>query len=294
MATPVCQLRVIARQIAVSEGVFKRNAVFWADEKNARHYLDQRLVEVVGKDFQAGPSETKPVELFEKKSPLQRKEGWPLNRFSLVERVWSGMTVVCCATGPSITDEQVQRCRAKVDREGRPVRIIVVNDAYRLIPWADINYFADGKWWEWHKDREEFKAFEGARCSVFTTGNMVIDPEVHILRNAEREGLSLDREEICTGSSSGYQAINIAVLAGAERVVLLGYDNKRSEVSGKPHFFGQHPDRTELNYDVVKEQLKRLADAVSKAGVRVTNASLATALTCFERGALESILPDPA
>ena len=35
-------------------------------------------------------------------------------------------------------------------------RVIAVNDAWRLAPWADILYACDGRWWRHHKGVPEF------------------------------------------------------------------------------------------------------------------------------------------
>ena len=104
--------------------------------------------------------------------------------------------------------------------------MIVVNDAYLLAPWADILYFADWRWWRdfGHRKRAEFKAFQGQKCTIENSGAMVDDPEIFMLHNSGHEGLSEKPNCLHTGSNGGYQAVNIATLAGAKRVVLLGYD----------------------------------------------------------------------
>ena len=38
---------------------------------------------------------------------FRRSPNWPSDRLSQVERVWEGRTVVCIATGPSLTPEQI-------------------------------------------------------------------------------------------------------------------------------------------------------------------------------------------
>jgi hypothetical protein len=55
--------------------------------------------------------------------------------------------VVCIASGPSLTAEDVERVRAA----GHPV--IVTNTTFRLAPWADVLFGMDSKWWkEYHKE----------------------------------------------------------------------------------------------------------------------------------------------
>jgi hypothetical protein len=147
----------------------------------------------------------------------------------------------------------------------------------------------------WHKDRPEFQAFAGEKCSIQSTGMMVDDGAVHILRNknfpSNGTGLSLDSEYLVTGSHGGWQALNVAVLAGAKTVLLLGYD-AREPADGKPgHFFGEHPTPTPIAaYAEYRKAFKAGAAAVKAAGVRVINCSPGSAIDTFERMELQEAL----
>lgn len=157
-----------------------------------------------------------------------------------------------------------------------------MNDAYLKAPLADVLYFADMKWWNWHREKDEFKAFKGEKATVFTTGHLVDDPEIAMLRNAGTEGMSVDPFEICTGSNSGHQAINIAALAGASRIVLVGYDAKPGP-KGEAHFFGDHPDKTQAPYQNMIRELKRAKSTLEKMGVQILNATPGSAIDIFPR-----------
>lgn len=202
---------------------------------------------------------------------LSRKEGELLSR---VERLWEGETVVCAATGPSLSAEQIEIVRAA------GVRLIAVNDAYLRAPFADVCYFADVKWHGWHAKRPEFAAFAGQKCSIF----IGVDPKlpgVHLLKQAEYTGLSTTPTEIVTGSNSGYQAVNIAALSGAKRIVLIGYD--AAPRNGADHFFGAHPDKSHPPYDVVRARFRDLVEPLKKIGVTVLNATPGSQISAFER-----------
>lgn len=219
---------------------------------------------------------------------LRRHQGWPAERLSTVERGWEGRTVVCIATGPSLTPEQIVQVRAA----GVPT--IVVNDAYQMAPFADLAYFADLKWWNWHKAKPEWKAFAGERCSIFVGGNVATaapsDPQVHLLRSASEPGLSTKPGEICTGSNSGYQAINIATLAGAKRIVLVGYDCQARD--GRHHYFGDHPDKSFAPYEAIRARFGDLVVPTSKLGVEILNATPGSRIGCFPMVTLaESLEP---
>jgi hypothetical protein len=214
------------------------------------------------------------------KAVVRRADGWPLDQFAVIERAWVGETVVCIGGGPSLTQAQVDACRG--------FHVIAVNDAYRLAPWADICYFADGQWFEWHKDRPEFRDFPGIKVSI--SGNerhKITDDAVLILNNygGEEHGVLSQRANgIATGQNGGYQAINIAYLAGAARVLLLGYDMRGT------HWFGEHPRKTvHSHYATFIGRFARLAKKVPR-GFEIINCTPGSALTCFPRMDLEQAL----
>lgn len=187
-----------------------------------------------------------------------------------------------------------------VRRSRQDVRVIAINDAYRLAPFADLCYFADAQWWRWHKDKPEFEAFAGAKVTIEPTGLEIDDARVFMLRNAhhgktdQAHGLSTDPAVLADGRNSGYQAINLAALAGAARIVLLGYDSKPGP-DGKAHWFGQHPIPThEATIRGFKTHYKQLVAPLKALGVEVVNCSPGSAITCFPKESLESVFPDPA
>jgi hypothetical protein len=92
------------------------------------------------------------------------------------------------------------------------------------------------------------------------------------------------------GMNSGYQAINLAYLMGATHIVLLGYDMQPT--GGKQHWFGEHPDelRTGPLQSMFAPKFVRLALDLEAAGIRVTNCTRETALTCFKRASLQETL----
>ena len=67
-----------------------------------------------------------------------------------------GRPCVVVASGPSLTAEDVDYCRERA-------AVIVVNDNYKLAPWADVLYAADPEWWDLHQGAP---SFQGDRKSV--------------------------------------------------------------------------------------------------------------------------------
>jgi hypothetical protein len=97
------------------------------------------------------------------------------------------------------------------------------------------------------------------------------------------------------GGNSGYQAINLAYLWGAQTIILLGLDCSKAP-DGKDHWFGQHgPGLTQQQpYDIWQARFPQLAQDLKEEGVRVINCSRQTALTCFERMTLEKAIDEYA
>lgn len=211
-------------------------------------------------------------------------------QLSAVTRAWEGETVVCIASGPSLTAEQVELARGRA-------KVIVVNDNYLIAPWADLLYFADLKWYDWHLQglpkswpwasfsaeqvRASFAGFAGAKVSIGDISSKMSN-SVFVLKNYGVEGLSEDPSGLRTGMNSGYQAVNIAVLAGAKRVLLLGYDMKFS--GNRSHSHNGHPVQMPaeayLKYGL---RFSSMLPQLNKLGVEVINCSPDSSIGCFKR-----------
>lgn len=240
----------------------------------------------------------------------------------MIEAGW-GVTV-CVASGPSLTVEQCELAR-EARRRGR-CRIIVCNDNWRRIPDADLLYAGDGGWWEARpgakrpdkRKPDEYpqivgqprdfmrgeRNIEALRASF--TGEMWTQDHqasqkhglhyVHLVRGNHL--LPLGDERITDGSNGGFQQMQLARLRGASRLVLIGYDMKRGPKSeahpkGKAHWFGNHvhplsfadPSSFITNFNMV-------ATHYAAEGIRVLNATIDSALECFERMPLEQALQE--
>jgi hypothetical protein len=184
---------------------------------------------------------------------------------------WKGRTVVCIASGPSLTAEDCEAVR----RSGHPV--IVVNTTFKLCPWADVLFGYDAKWWaEYHEEVK--RVFKGRLISyaqsvrhlgVETTWNA---PWFHNFSN------------------SGASAIGLAVAGGASKVLLLGYDCQKT--GGKVHWHGDHPAPLGNAKSMSRwpAHFQNVAIYANQQKVAVVNVSRETALKCFERQTLEQAL----
>lgn len=205
-----------------------------------------------------------------------------------VPRDWVGQTAVVMATGPSLTPADVDACRG--------LRVIAVNDAYRLAPWADALYASDVSWWLVHRGVPDFAGVKWSvqhnqwkpdRCARFA--------DVRRLAHAGERGLSTDPAAICTGRNSGYAALNLAVLYGATRIILLGFDMGHDK-GGQTHFFGNHPGSlsNKSPYHSFLPFFKTAAAQCRALGVVVVNSSRRSSLDCFPKVRLEDALAQVA
>lgn len=225
----------------------------------------------------------------------------PGSRFSRVLRAWEGMTVAVLAGGPSLTRDAFQRVREA--READRLRVIAINDSYLLAPWADVHYAADAKWHRWHTQgiekpllglraedvRVRWAAFMGQRCTIETTVSAVPD-SVHVLRCIHGFGLSNDPERLVTGKHGGFQCVNIPILAGAKKLLLLGFD-ARNGADGQKHWHGDHPVSSgDGIYAEMRRAFSAAEKAIAETGVEVLNCSPTSAIDSFPKVRVEEAL----
>jgi hypothetical protein len=142
-------------------------------------------------------------------------------------------------------------------------------------------YACDGEWWDVY-----YNEVKDLGCELWTQ-DIQAARKYGLKLVIAKQGKGLGRDGIIHwGANSGYQAINLAYLWGASRIILLGYDCKNS--NGKAHWFGQHP--SSLNQyqplHIWAENFGQLARDLKDEGLEVLNCSPDTALECFERESL--------
>lgn len=208
---------------------------------------------------------------------------------------WRGATVVCIASGPSLTRED---CALVGDWHVAPAwpgfvgpdrRVIAVNLSHRLAPYADVVYGMDRGFWNEHAAEAREHGAE-----LWTTNREAA--HAHGLRHIAGHpigGISPRPGYIATGGNSGYQAVALAIYFGAARVVLLGYDMRN--VGRRTHWHGNHvrlgnpADKRFREWLAHFETLKRQLPA----GVSVINATPDSALRTFPMMSLRDALLTP-
>lgn len=216
-----------------------------------------------------------------------------------VPQTWQGETCAILAGGPSLRGFD-----PKPLFDAR-VKIITINDSWRIAPRGSVNYFCDGSWWTYQMARnpralppwQELSFHDQIYKGFWVTGGVGFHehPQVHSLRLTGQLGLESDRGGMKHGSNSGYQAIHLAYHYGATRILLLGYDMKvegnrthwHDEQRQAPAGFAATIERAFLvTFPYLKEPLER-------AGVTVINCTPGSALKVWKYAPLEEALKQP-
>lgn len=195
-------------------------------------------------------------------------------------RQWAGQTVVCMASGPSMTAEDAEYCRDKA-------RVITVNSTWRLAPWADVHYSSDHDWWA-----AELPLMRQQCQGEFWSGypQRIAEDVRQCPFEKKARGVSSTPGRLVWGGNSGYCAMGLAHQFGAARIIMLGYDMQDPE--GRGHWHGQHPEaiRKAFNWPMWHERFAEMAQDFKVLGVEVVNCTRLTALRCFKRADLREVL----
>lgn len=190
---------------------------------------------------------------------------------------WDGETVVIFGGGNSLTDEQITKVK------NSDFRFIAINDTYSRVDFADVLYACDYKWWDRYFEQIIFNG-------ELWTQDLRAKREFGLSWVLGRNKSGLGSDCVHFGYNSGYQAINLAYLWGATRIILLGFDCK--DINGKSHWFGQHPNELnqKQNYAIWINSFAELAKDLVAQNVEVINCSMDSALECFKKVPIEKII----
>jgi len=132
--------------------------------------------------------------------------------------LWEGVPVVIIGGGPSILTQDLTAIHK--------FRVIGTNDAYRLGDWIDVCFFGDFGWYMCTKredglsHREALRSFGGLKITC--AHQYIEDPGILYLDRKAR-GI---RQSPFIGwfKSTGAAAVNLAVILGASKIILVGFD----------------------------------------------------------------------
>lgn len=181
-------------------------------------------------------------------------------------KLFNGDTVAVIASGPSLTDEDVEAVRG--------LKKIAVNTTWKKVRDCDVLFAGDHKWW-------------------MTNGKEVDIParRVSLSYNSERQyGAKRFRSNAAKrgGYNSGCVAIEYAIRNGAGKIILLGFD---CSVRNGTHWHGDHkksPNPNDAKCHLWRKQFAELRRIYPDADV--VNCSRYTELKTFPILSLEEVL----
>lgn len=204
-----------------------------------------------------------------------------------IPEVWPGETVFVVGGGPSVAFQRPHRLKGR--------KVIVINSSYETCPFADYLFFGDNRWHVEHKDRPEFKAFV-ARANVVTVSHPSGAPYLKKLRrivpDSPANGLTTTRRGLSSQKTSFQGAINLAAMLGAQRIVLLGLDGRRS-FQGVSHHHTPHKWPTkpgDVTWLRQRNQLSFIVQPLKDRGIRVFNTCAYSTFPFWPYAPLESFL----
>lgn len=140
--------------------------------------------------------------------------------------------------------------------------VVAISDAYQLAPWADALVSQDLAWWRAHPDAFDFK---GRKFS-----------------STQHPGL--EQFPSNTGCNSGLLACQVAVMLGAKKILLCGFDMNGS------HYFGPHPaplkNTSHNRFQVFQDQFSRF----KPRGVEILNCTPRSHLRAYPKADLSASL----
>lgn len=194
-------------------------------------------------------------------------------------------TFACVGNGGSLSKDDA----ALLDRDD--VTVIAINDAYKFTPWAAYLYAADFRWWAANYDEVILSKFTGklltidpSAAATFSGLKLLDCEDLH----APMKGISDNKQVLRHGYSGGFQALQLARMLGAKRVLLLGYDyGATGQSHGAPTKFAD----SWSDHALMREAFSlEVATKLKHEGMEIINCTRATAIGVFKHARLEEAL----
>ena len=170
-----------------------------------------------------------------------------------VAGIWEGETVAILGAGPDMTKELAETARG--------YKTIAVNRAVKFAPWADMFVALDPHHPFWDSAKE-FKGIKicGIECNY----------------DAYYIGMMYEKVEIKPGNvieirNNALAAIRIAYLAGAKKIILLGFDPDRyEEIHSHTGFYGLKQGLEQITAELRSKgiEIERIDSEIKKPGTR--------------------------
>lgn len=196
---------------------------------------------------------------------------------------WTGQTCIIIASGPSASTVDLSSVQGKV-------KVIAINESWRLAPWADILYSCDDAFWKTKKGVPEFK---GMKVSQDRRACARYSEIKYIPCDRTSEDLIFDKYAVGWGGNSGFHSINMAAHFNPKTIILVGFD---MQLTGGIHWHGRHPfhmnNPTAKNVDRWRRVVDAAAPVLKARGIHAVNLSHESALVNYPKMSLNEALGD--
>lgn len=194
---------------------------------------------------------------------------------------WSGETVFIVAGGPSVARQDTDRLKGR--------KVIVINSSYQRVPFADILFFGDSRWYYDHKPM--LAKFAGRKVAVSVS--VTEKPYLLMRKIAPPPGLSDNRSTVVMRRTSLHGAINLAVHLGSKRIVVLGADMQAAK-DGRTHHHKPHGYTVKPGcWDEQIDELRLINKPAGRLGVQIINASPSSRIGFWPQHSFEECLSWP-
>lgn len=226
-----------------------------------------------------------------------------------VEEIFKNQTAIIIATGPSLSQSQLDLILSRHMAADSRIKVFTINNTYQIYPNTDVHLSCDGPWWRWYWNDPQLRELaQQTSCQMWTWY-----PEFaeefginYIFGEEKKDGLSLDPGIVHINHGSGPMILNLAILYGVSKIVLIGHDMKfapdyapaKQEPGSIPrHYFGEYPKKLQHWPSVkvrqgVLDGLITAYNSIARAicdrhlSVDVVNCTPDSALTSFRQGDL--------
>ena len=202
---------------------------------------------------------------------------WKYENYTYIDPIFLGDTIYIVGGGPSLKGFDFNRLQSKT--------VIAVNKAFFHLPFAQVLYWSDTRFYEWYG--KEVDLFKGIKV---TCRSQPRKADIINLINTGKTGLETMAYGLRDGGNSGYAAINLAYHLGAKRIVLMGFDMQTNGKETHWHEGYSSTANTDTMARLMVPNFDTLVEPLEKRKVKVYNASQLSVLTCFPKISLEEAL----
>lgn len=215
-----------------------------------------------------------------------------LNGAKLREGMWAGRRCFIVGGGPSVANFPLDKLRGELS--------IGINKAFMSFD-PSIIFSMDMRFWQWIEEaggtngftpemRDKFRDYANGLKVWLNVAHVPLPPDmIGVNCCGDKWGSNL-HDGIGHGRNSGFAALNLAYLLGANPIYLVGYD-MHGENGVQKWFHDGYPIVTpDTVYKSFREYFDNIAAPVlERTSTKVVNLNPNSALRCFEFGNVEDI-----